>query len=810
MNKLLIRLNIALCFTCLFSFSSVFSQDINTTADTSNHSSREKGMIDGDDFDSDYFCTLFSKAINQRRDSLKVDTLLANEVLKNAADDQALFMSQQMEATYQGTGKKKTTGNRVKYFGGSTFADEFVYKMPVKRGTELLTYQQVVQDFIFKMLADKKGSVLLADPKFVFYGTGAKLDADGKKAYVSVVFGNYKSFNNGVSRRDEMAVPYSTKIFGLKSADPKICKRCEKFRAVGDLQKGLYVKNNQVYFKYDDLKGFSKLIKDPKDGLAVDIVQKIQYPCEGENILDNNMPSKGVVLKRLYANKLYKKNTITDEKERKKKIDVCLGTLPEDLKGEYELNLLIIQSKRVCRNLSQAFIEKGGVEYANRLNLLADTVTFGQTDYIPKAEKTTLNFRIPFERSKFTYDPQDMDPFLKSLKEPEFIINNLTIDAYSSVEGSDETNKMLQKKRAESIVNALKARQKDKMISNIVTADNMEDFKRDVAGTEYEKMATMTPQQIQDYIRENNLTKKMEPILAKHRYAEINMDVTYDIAGMKEQAFVLSRFNKAVERGDAAQALLIQKYIFKKVIEKKYDAEAVKGQVIPDNAAFAGIMMNKIWLERFVNSDDVDESMCGRIDHLNQLVPANPYILFNKYYCTILNDEIKNDAQIADFQKNINDLYNTTLSKETIDLLNLEFQFKVIKHLDTTETPAPLLTESLDRIKSIVNLEGNNWQNALKLSYIFIKQKDYEFAIKLIEPYIGNKYVFEELVYSYISLCSYFPERLNSNKFVAAMKRANDINHTRYCEMFKGPKFSVQVFENTLVKDDFCKSCNQK
>jgi len=408
---------------------------------------------------------------------------------------------------------------------------------------------------------------------------------------------------------------------------------------------------------------------------------------------------------------------------------------------------------------------------------------------------------------------------IKKLKEPDFIIKDLNISAYSSIEGTDENNKMLQKKRAESIVDALKSRQKDKVISNIVTGDNIDDFKRDIQRTEYSNMANMTVLEAQEYIRKNNLTDKLEPILQKHRYAKITMSITYDIAGKKEQAFVLSRFNKSVKENNLTRALSIQKFIFKKVLRKEYTAEAVTGQEIPETPEFAGLLlnklwlsgllMNKLWLERYINNEDISEEFCEKITTLHNLAPDNFYITYNWYYCRILHEEITNDKQIIDFQKEISDLYATGLKKKTVDLLNMEFQFKVIEHLDTLEEPVPLLLASLDTIRAISKLTGSNWQNSLKLTNIFITLKDYEFAAKLIEPYISNENPFDELIFTYISICSHLPYKMGSPKFVLAMNKAKELDKDRYCKLFKKDKLTLQSLENTLVKDTYCKTCTQ-
>jgi len=104
-------------------------------------------------------------------------------------------------------------------------------------------------------------------------------------------------FNAGSARREELTTPFTTKKYGLKKFDDKICKRCDKFRNIESLHKGIYVKDNNIYFKYDEFKALKKLLKDPSDGLVIDVIQRTQYPCEGDNIINNNLVNKGVMVK---------------------------------------------------------------------------------------------------------------------------------------------------------------------------------------------------------------------------------------------------------------------------------------------------------------------------------------------------------------------------------------------------------------------------------------------------------------------------------------------------------------------------------
>jgi len=804
-----------LIFLLIFIFKNLYSQNETQYTDTSKTNNYTR-ILDAEDYNADILNEILRKEINKYRLKQKSDTLTFETILKNAADDQAAFMAQSGNAVYEQGGKKNTTGKRIMLYGGSDNGEELVVKMPIKKGTELFTYGKVVDDIMFKWLSDKKGIIVLNDPKYMFYGIGSTLDDEHKKVYVSAVFGNYSSYNAGSTRKDELSIPFTTKKYGLKKIDDNICSRCNKFRNIDDLQRGLYVKDGNIYFKYDNFKALKKLLKDPSDGIVVDVVQRAQYPCEGENIIDNNLVNKGVMLKRYKVSKLEKKNLV---KVQKNKVEVLIGPLPKGISDNYELNLLLVLEKRVCRTISPSFSEEGGVEYSNLIELLADTIVIGETEYKPAIENSILEFIIPFEKNKSNYKPEDIEPLIKKLKEPDFIINKLSIIAYSSIEGNDETNKALQKNRAESIVNALKSRQTKKVAYNITTGDNIEDFKHDVLGTEFANIANMSVSEAQEYISKNNLINKLEPILQKHRYAKITMDIIYDIADKKEQAFVVSRFNKSIKENNLIRALSIQKFIFKKVLKKEYTSEAVTEQEIPETPEFAGLLlnklwlsgllMNKLWLERYINNEEISEEYCNKISKFHKLAPDNFYITYNWYYCRILHEEFTGDKSIVDFQKEISDLYSTNLQKQTVDLLNMEYQFKVIQYLDTLDEPSPLLLASLDSVRIISKLTESNWQNSIKLAYIFVGLKDYDFAARLLEPYILSDNPFDELIFSYIAICSHLPYKFGSPRFILAMNKAKDLDNERYCKLFKKDKLTIQALENTKVKEVYCKTCGK-
>jgi len=802
---------ILLIFNTIFFTKDLSSQEIDTT--------RFNALIDKENFQQSIIADYLIYKINEYRTKKGFDSLSMEPILRNVSEDHASYMAYNGELSEFQKGKKKTLGKRLQFYGGSEKAEQLIIRASISRGRDAFSYKEVGNEIFFKWYNDAKTLDIIANPAYSFYGVGGSIDEGGRRLYLTMTLSNYQIFNTGAHKRDELSLPYTKKKYGLKPYDNRACRRCERFRNIEGLHNGIYLQGNDIYFKSDKVQDLRRILKGSGDGLAIDIVLKEQFPCNGPNIIDYNRVNKGYMLKMVKAPKLFAKNTIKDRRESKRKINVKIGTLPKNLPEHYEMNLLIIQDKHVCRSITKTFINEGSIVYSDAIELLADTVIIGKSEYIPTAETANLNFRIPFERNKAQYRPEDIEPFLKKLREPDFIINNIEINAFSSVEGTDATNKSLQTRRAESIVSALKSRQQDDFVSSIKTGDNIEDFKRDVKGTEFEKMANMSISEIQNHISSNRLHKKMEPILANHRYADIKMQITYDISGKKEELFVLNRFNKSIEENDLVNALSIQKFIFRKVMKGEYSQQAVFGQEIPEKPEYAGLLMNKLWLsgllmnklwlEKFIKNEDINEEYCDRIDYLYNMSPDNAYIKFNWLYCKIINESFNDENKIIETQKLISELYATQLRKETIDKLNLEYQFKIIQTLDTTETPHPLLLASLDTIKAIIDVKETNWQNALKMANVFTRYGDYNFAVKMIEPYIKNKHVFEELLFTYIGLSSFSGYRMYTRNFTIACQKAAKMNKERFCSLIKDKVLSIQIFENPDVKKIYCESCTQ-
>ena len=321
----------------------------------------------------------------------------------------------------------------------------------------------------------------------------------------------------------------------------------------------------------------------------------------------------------------------------------------------------------------------------------------------------------------------------------------------------------------------------------------------------------MNSKEAQSYITSNNLAAKLEPILSKHRYAEIVMDVTYEIAGKKEQEFVISKFNKSIQKEDYLLAFSIQRYMIRKYLAKEYTGKFIRQMNIPKQKECAAMLNNKIWLECRMKKKQPDEEQCGLIKQIYGWEKKNTVFFYNSLICDMTNTEFTSMEQINNMQTTIDELYNNPkLTKDMVKALDLELQFRALNALDSIDPTGTASAKCYDRIKTIIDINDANWKSAYKLANLFLKHGDYNYSGKLMETYLNEPNLSEDYLFTYISLCGHTQARIMSNRFAKAAQMAATKNPERFCNLFKdSEKTSFQVLDNPFVKDTYCKTCKK-
>lgn len=738
--------------------------------------------------------------------------------------DKSMDECAQMQADYQALKDEKgvlneppyrTTFFRLKKYGLTYHAIELVSKAKATMGTQEYSYYDLCFELIKPILKNIKTAKQLLDKQYTYVGFGYETDEYMKSMYISLILGNDLSFNPDAPDPMAKDVPFSKNKNGMTYYDEKVCNKCASDKNLEVLSDYIQVKDNEVFINCGDHKALKRLIGKEGDAIVLDFVQHSQYDCEG-NTIDNDRINRGFISKPILFEKMLADNTIKDKKSTK--LYAKIADVPELIEdnADFDINIIVLkEEKYACRTIIKKAIECKKADYKAKINYKPDYETMkGTGDWVASAEEGTHSCKFALIDKKLTYTWADLDSSIQAIDAPAYHINSIDIIAQNSINYStDKTQNGNMKKRAESIKKALE-QQYPGITVNITYSDGWEDFKHDVnKHPDYYDLTLYSKAEAIQSLKANNneIAKALEKdYLTKHRYIKLVLHVTYDIAGEQEQAFTVWKFNKAMAKKNYKLATSIENYMIKKVEANEYALETVKKIKIPANKDYQQLLNNKLYMQYFLASN-LSDDLVAQMEKVAAYEPTNPIVMYNVVVGKVCQTPISSLADITKTQAEIDKLYACpTLSKEDINNLNLEYQFKIIDYINDNPSTAEgtvVYNATFDKIKTITNKKLENWQNAYKLASYFVKNHDYQYALSIMEPFLSDESISNDFLFSYISIAAHREESYMSSFFTNAVKMANDRAAARLCGLFD--KLPICVFDNVEVKKLICKSCGR-
>ncbi|MDR2979243.1 MAG: hypothetical protein LBV02_02200, partial [Bacteroidales bacterium] len=695
--------------------------------------------------------------------------------LDSTAQFQANYQASKDEKTEINAAPYKTLNFRLKKYGLSQQGVELVTKAKAYLGALDYSYYDLALELIRPILKNTKQAVVLLSKEYTHVGFGFETDAMMKSMYASFVLGNdliFMPYNPTLLEKD---LPFS-KSRSIVFGDMKMCQKCSEDIALEQLSEFISVKNDEIIFACDDYKNLRKLIGKEGDAIVLDFVQLSQYDCSGITV-DNDRPNRGIITKSITYLQLMELNEVADKKSGK--LLANLGAIPETINpgADYDVNILVLkEGKYVCRTVIKKNIEVKNADYQEKINFYKDETTIKSAgDWVPMGEEDVVTFRIPFALNKTDFKISDYDTILQRLDLPAHTVTAITIVAHSSLNHKgDATQAATQQKRANSLAKLLSA-QYGNVKPAIMYDYSWEEFKKDVVySEEYYYLALEEEAEAVKQLKANGnkIAKGLEEYLARHRFMEVTINITYDVSGNNEQDFAVYKFNKALEAQNLPLAMSVQKYIIKQVEAKKYGNEAANTLLIPEDKKHQPLLINKLYMQYFVAAK-LSDKIAYDMKKVYALDNTNQAAMFNINVVDVYQTSFTSNADITKMQAAVDRLYTmNTLLKEMINSLNLELQFKIINYLTAqpiTVESSTLLTSTYAKVKSITNQKLTSWQNAYKLASYFVKNHDYIFALTLMDPFIYDTDISEDFLFSYISIGAHRPETYLNGLFTKAV-----------------------------------------
>ena len=762
--------------------------------------------IDYSQVDQAKLSSLIVVRINQARDSLKLKPVTPSpKALFKAADNHAAYLLKTGKLSHTQTDSKyKDPAVRIAAFGGNypICSENVAYIVPDPNQT--ITYQELANQFVAGWIKSPGHFKNLSNPNVTETAVAVSFDKTKKLFYAVQVFG---------APELELSTTYKVpnNAYGIK--DPgqnylKACKTCMDFYQAkpADVNYGIRREGNNIYFEMNDAAWLEKMFVGKNDGMAIDIVQRDQYRCGAKNVTSGQF-YKGVLLEPLFTKDI-QKNAVKDAHQN---VKILVGVVPKDLIDKtLEFNFLWLVDKNICRYT--VFYDVPN----DKWNLLPMPL---QAD-LPQAEKpgdTWLNkrlqFVIPFEKDKYTYKKEDMKPLYDSLRLTDYAIKSIKINAYASIEGTEQRNIILQQKRSESIVAALQGYQQEHILQEVTVSENWVEFFQDIENTPFAKYKTMSKTEIKEDLEKQKDNPALEKILSKHRKAILVFELEKRTNYSNNPDLLIQEFDKLIANNKIDEAVALQAYIYGAIANKSIAEAVVDKIVIPEKLAHGTLLNNSLVFQYEV----LTKEMLPVFEAFNRLLTLKPKDPKINYNVVVLKLRMwLGQSEILEPQNLKNEI--VALTKFGVDVvqikrLMLNYHFILAEKL-MYQRRYDEKDKALKFIYTTYKQTISTQKDYLELARFFARYSKFDWATTLLADKVNKVDVDEDVLFYYINMTLFDSKITSKPAFRAILLNAANSNKKRFCTMFKAihseeGAISFQLLNDGYLKNSYCEICEE-
>lgn len=766
-------------------------------------------------YDQEYLEDLVQQKIDFFRDSKNLPLFIKDDVLDLAAEDQTKYILSSGRVEHkQASTKKDSPFKRVLFYNGmhglvgekccKLIVGSYVSLPGELKKTKLKSYANVAKAIALNWLTSKGGIAIIGSEKYVNYGVSIILKEEEDRETLVATY---------VVASQPFVLPMGVKPmrddYGIKPYDKTKCAEIDKkysyLRYL--MSDNIEFKNGEIYFYYHDLEQLKDILSESGDGIALDIVDRNQFYCGEGNKMYPSQFHKGILLNPVSKTQLFGKNELKKGNE----LEFSLGQIPAYIDtNNAEFNILILKDNCLCQTIRYNSLEGDNLKSLD-LNFLLDTLSVSsKSDFI----MNQLSFTVPFKINNAEYNSADLKPFLDSLSLNRFSLKRIEVVAYSSLDGEVKANETIQKRRAHSILDAIKKYKLQDVETNITTKENYEGFYESIKGSPYEaELTAFSKKELRAFINSKELKYNLDPYLASQRKAEITL--TVEKFFMDESLFgVLPEwFKKALTEKDYGKAKVYQSVMLKNVEKGNVGADKILDIKIPHTIANVPFINNQIALKWFVskteNKDSLNSVLLREIESQLIVDPVNAFLRYNKTVLRLLifSNNYSTESELKLLLKEIRALGNTSIEKWMINRLILNYNI-ISADFYYDNKQFRLREKALKSVKSALFSSKLDRDQSFRIANYFIFQLRIDWAIEIMKPFAMKANIDEEFLYKFLTVAIYDKEKVSNNQLVGFMNKAKELNKERFCNLFGTPNMSFQNLTNEKVKRIYCETCN--
>lgn len=742
---------------------------------------------------SDHYWQLkseLSDLINKLRGEKQLKPLSFNYTLEQAAVMHSEFMALNRLLQHEEVDPKKLSPKaRVYFCGGRDF--EIVGENVIRSSSQTfpMTKESVsaLAKELFEAWRKSPGHYAnMINPNYEYGDLAFALDPTDNVVYGTHVFGKKGTvIPNQLSKNG----------FGLKMADPKCTDKFSGYlNLVYNLGNAVGIRDNQeVWLEVSDKEMFNTIFSNPKDGLAIDLIDWEQLKCGKENQLDMSPVYDGVLLKPLFRDELRKSNVA----ESDYRVIVKLGDVPLEMQRQkLKPSVLLIKDGDVCMYLTPICEDKGQYKLVPAKPKLLDPKDIGLESHgIVKSVTLDYDF-APRDSVPKSY------PDLSSLGKK---VHSVYIQSYSSIDGDSLSNAYYHYMRARKI----KEHVQDKLHLN-----------ENVIQMDYRENWELMDYQMRYYLLDDLLAMKHNEIRVKYKdhsdipwqklffkqrrsCATINFEADLP-SGTPENVKAETNLrtaliNKDWNRANKAMAILYQTgkvpaFIFEIPF---YDILKNTPELTQNVAALFTLLPEP-------NCQEVNlflMTCLKRTSNLTNDARENLLILYSLISferLQVWDLPAQQLAKIIEPEKMLAMTQNRTFSPEATVNMHLTF-INYFGQINDSKN----ISKSFDYIADYFGKKVLSMEDNVQLVRFFNNWSMYRLTIDRLKPLFLDKKLNKDALFI-LAKTAIFYEKKSDSKFVMDVIKAASVYKKEWCAWLKG---SFQLLRDSELKSLYCKTC---
>lgn len=753
-------------------------------------------MIDTNNFDVDELNRYVLEEVNKLRKRNRVDTLSEDHSLDRAAQDHADYMSKEEVLSHAQKSKLKNKPyDRVVFYGGTHSAvGENIQLVPlyqkVDKSKGRLTYQKLAKELVGNWKKSTGHYKNMINPDFTGVSHTYAIK-DGLlyccQLLASKPFEEKYDFKKG----DELFVKDKKDCWNCK----QVKKRINKDQA----HMGWYtVSNDSIYYLNSNYIGGKKnnlkKIFSARGAITVDVIHQAQFDCSGNPSFHNSLYHDGY-----YIGYVNKQRLSEDLDPNPALVKIYVGQKPAFADTFYQVDFNMVKRWRPCLH--------GMTIYVNPDFLLPE-----EYFAIPKpkiVEKTivisdSVEVKIPFERGQTNQDTTIFNQLVRtldSLESNHFSIASIYFNGVASIEGTEEGNELLFKRRGELIEAYLKRFYPNFQLKSEFYED-FDDFRSGLVSRGVPDALTMSEDSLRMYANKHRKEPAISALLDATRQSTVRV-VYDDVLELVEGGYGLSvkRLQDLIDAKEYREMVPLYEIIAHQIMDgNETQKDSLLNISIPEDMAYSKIHWYDFVYRLNVSNDTIDYEQLNRLYEIGAIPTDADFLEYRLMFNIFNGNEV---IKVDDFAT----IFGTVRAKRQkawIECLELISGVQNYRYSD--KMVAPILLETALKKKF-----------DLKKTY-FICQYLIEWGYTA-EPYILlSKYAkrpgqMAKLYKQYLKL-GYFLGQFNQKKewkkIRNVFKSLAQDHPQEFCDLFKWNQMGVRALDVPEIAALFCENCRSE